>query len=72
MESVRLLYFAFMETSIVGFVCVKYSVIVKHSTLTPIEVLNLFSILLVIFWWKQEVLCNKNTVIFRLRLFGVF
>ena len=62
MESVWLLYFALMEMSIVGFVFVKRSAIIKPSTITPlIEVLNLFSILLMIFRWKQGFLCNKNT-----------
>ena len=57
-----LLYFVLMEISIVGFVFVEHSVSIKRSILIPVEVLNLFSILLRIFWWKQGVLYNKNTV----------
>ena len=41
---------------------VKHSASIKRTILIPIEVLNLFSILLMIFRWKQVVLCNKITV----------
>jgi len=46
MESMCLLYFVLTEILIVGFIFVKS---VKHSILIPIEIFNLFSILLVIF-----------------------
>jgi len=54
MESVWLLYFVLMEISIVGFVFVNHSTIIKHSTLIPIEVLNLFSNLHMIFGRSKE------------------
>ena len=38
MESVWLLYFVLMEISIVGFVFVKHSAIIKRSTVTPIKI----------------------------------
>jgi len=56
MESVWLLHFALMGISIVGFVLVKHSAIIKRSTLTPIKVLNLFSNLHMIFGrWRGSV-----------------